>query len=294
MGLNRFKLYSELLKLEHTIFALPFGLSSIWILLKNFPSLEKIFFIILALISARTSGMALNRLLDKPWDEINPRTKFWPHARGLVKNWEIKIIVFLSLALFFFACSRINRLTLFLSPLVVFLLWFYPLAKRILYYPHLILGLIYFLIPVATDIALNEDVSLLSIFLGIAMGSWVSGFDILYSLQDYEFDRKVGLKSIPVKFGIEKSIKIARFLHVTTFVSLLLLGIFYSKTTWIYYLGLLLIALFLVYEHSLIKKDDLSKINKAFFTVNGFISLLFFFLIVINNWFYGLTMNSYK
>lgn len=287
--LKRLKLYSELLKLEHTIFALPFGFSSIWILIKEFPTWEKIFFILLALVSARTSGMAFNRLLDKPWDEINPRTKLWPHAQGLVKNWEIILIIFLSLFFFLFSCLQINQLTLYLSPLVIFLLCFYPLAKRLIYYPHLVLGLIYFLIPIAVDVALNEKISFLALLLGLAMGSWVSGFDILYSLQDFEFDKKVGLKSIPVKFGISNSLKIARLLHLLTFLSLLWVGILYSKTTWIYYVGLVLIALFLVYEHSLIKEHDLSKINKAFFTVNGFISLLFFVLVVINNWFYDLT-----
>ncbi|MCS7279421.1 MAG: putative 4-hydroxybenzoate polyprenyltransferase [Thermodesulfobacteriaceae bacterium] len=291
MGLKKLKLYSELLKLEHTIFALPFGLSSLWILSKELPSVKSLFFIILALISGRTLGMAFNRLLDKPWDEINPRTKIWPHAQGLVKNWEIKLIIFLSLFFFLFSCSQINKLTLILSPLVVLLLWFYPLAKRIIDYPHLVLGLVYFLIPVAVDIALNEEVSLLAVFLGIAMGTWVAGFDILYSLQDYEFDQKVGLKSLPVKLGISKALKIARFLHLLTLIFLLLLGKFYPKTTWIYYLGLLVISLFLIYEHRLIKENDLSKINKAFFTVNGFISLLFFLLIVFNNWFYSFKLS---
>lgn len=291
MGLKKLKLYSELLKLEHTIFALPFGLSSLWILSKELPSVKSLFFIILALISGRTLGMAFNRLLDKPWDEINPRTKIWPHAQGLVKNWEIKLIIFLSLFFFLFSCSQINKLTLILSPLVVLLLWFYPLAKRIIDYPHLVLGLVYFLIPVAVDIALNEKVSLLAVFLGIAMGTWVAGFDILYSLQDYEFDQKVGLKSLPVKLGISKALKIARFLHLLTLIFLLLLGKFYPKTTWIYYLGLLVISLFLIYEHRLIKENDLSKINKAFFTVNGFISLLFFLLIVFNNWFYSFKLS---
>lgn len=118
------------------------------------------------------------------------------------------------------------------------------------------------------------------------MACWVSSFDILYSLQDIEFDKKMGLKSIPVKFGIKNALSIAKFLHLITFFLLLLTGYFYPKTTWIYFVGLILIAIFLTYEHSLLKETDLSKINKAFFTVNGFISLIFFLVILINNLYY--------
>ena len=285
--LRRLKLYSELLKLEHTIFALPFGLASLWMLYKEFPSFEKISFILLALVSGRTLGMAFNRYIDKPFDEKNPRTRFWPHVSGLIKDWELKLIILLSLAVFIFSCYKINKLAFYLSPVVVFFLWFYPFAKRITYFPHLILGIIYFLIPIAIYIALNETISLLAIILGIAMASWVSGFDILYSLQDYEFDKSVGLKSIPVKFGIKNSLRIAKLFHLITFFSLIIAGLLYYKTTWIYYTGITLIAIFLTYEHSLIKENDLSKINKAFFTTNGFISIIFFLIIVINNYFYG-------
>lgn len=284
--LRRLKFYSELLKLEHTIFALPFGLASLWMLYKEFPSFEKISFILLALVSGRTLGMAFNRYIDKPFDEKNPRTRFWPHVSGLVKDRELKLIILLSLTVFILSCYKINKLAFYLSPIVVFFLWFYPFAKRITYFPHLILGIIYFLIPIAIDIALNETISLLAIILGIAMASWVSGFDILYSLQDYEFDKSVGLKSIPVKFGIKNSLKIAKLFHLITFFSLIIAGLLYYKTTWIYYTGITLIAIFLTYEHSLIKENDLSKINKAFFTTNGFISIIFFLIIVINNYFY--------
>ncbi len=285
---ERLKLYSELLKLEHTIFALPFGLASLLILYKKFPSWKKILYILLALIFARTLGMALNRLIDKPFDEKNPRTSIWPHAKGLVKDAEIKAIILLSAGLFVFCCYKINFLAFLLSPVVILSLFIYPFAKRFTYFPHFFLGLVYFLIPVAIDVALNEKISLNALFLGIAMACWVSGFDILYSLQDLEFDKKIGLKSIPVRFGIKNSLRIARFLHLTTFFSLILTGYFYPKTTWIYFVGLCLIAFFLAYEHSLIKENDLSKINKAFFTTNGFISIIFFLIIVVNNIYYSL------
>ena len=284
--MQKLKLYSELLKLEHTIFALPFGLASLLILYKNFPCWEKILYILFALVSARTLGMALNRLIDKPFDEKNPRTRFWPHVQGLVKDQEIKLIILLSALFFVFFCYKINYLAFYLSPVVIIFLFIYPFAKRFTYFSHFFLGLVYFLIPIAIDVALNEKISLIAIFLGIAMACWVSGFDILYSLQDLEFDRITGLKSIPVKFGIGKSLKIAKLLHLITFFSLLLTGYLYPKTTWIYFIGLILIALFLAYEHSLIKENDLSKINKAFFTTNGFISIIFFLVICLNNLYY--------
>jgi len=216
---EKFKLYSELLKLEHTIFALPFAFASIFILFKNFPSFQKLLYILFAFISARTLGMSINRLVDKPFDEKNPRTKLWPHVRGLVKDKEIKIIIFLSTILFIIFSYKINLLAFFLSPLVILSLIIYPYAKRFTYFPHLFLGLVYFLIPIAIDIALNERISLLAIFLGIAMATWVSGFDILYSLQDLEFDKTFGLKSIPVKFGIKIALKISKFLHFITFIN---------------------------------------------------------------------------
>lgn len=280
--LRKVKVYSELLKLEHTVFALPFGLASLILLYKEVPSFSKIILIILAMVLARTLGMALNRLIDKPFDALNPRTSLWPHVKGLIKDWELKIIILFSGASFVVCCYFINFLAFILSPLVILLLWFYPLAKRITYFPHFVLGLVYFLIPLAIDIAINERISLMAIFLGIGMGSWVSGFDILYSLQDYNFDKKIGLKSVAVKFGISKALKMAKFLHLVTFLSLLLCGVLHPKLTWIYFLGLFAISGFLVYEHSLIKENDLSKINKAFFTINGLISFVYLLVIILN------------
>jgi len=284
--LRRLKLYAELIKFEHTIFALPFALASLLILMKEFPPFKKLLLIVLALVFARTLGMAFNRWLDKEFDRLNPRTRLWPHASGLVKDWEIKGLILFSCLAFVITCAFINRLSLYLSPLVIILLFLYPLAKRITFYPHLVLGLVYFLIPIAVDVALNEAVSREAILLGIGMGFWVSGFDVLYSLQDYEFDRMHGLKSIPVRFGIKGALRLARIFHLITFLSLFLLGFLVKDLSYIYFSGLILIALFLYYEHSLISEKDLSKLNKAFFTVNGFISILFFIIILVDKVFF--------
>jgi len=162
----------------------------------------------------------------------------------------------------------------------LFLLWLYPYSKRFTYYPHLVLGAVYFLIPLGVDIALNSRISLDAVLLGFAMAFWVSGFDILYALQDLEFDLSHGVKSIPVKYGVEKALKISKLFHTFTFIFLLILGL--KSLGLIYLLGLIAIAFFLVYEHSLIKPNDLSKVNKAFFTTNGYISILFFIIVLLD------------
>jgi len=274
--------YLELVKFEHTIFALPFALASVILLYENTPSLWKLFWVILAFISARTAGMALNRLIDLPIDRLNPRTSQWVHAKGEVSEENIKRLIFLSIGLFLFSAFMINIYAFLLSPLVLFFLWLYPYAKRITYYPHLVLGAVYFLIPLAIDVSFNERISLNAIILGVAMAFWVAGFDILYALQDYEFDKTHGLKSIPVRFGIENSLWIARFFHLITFFALL--GLFFriDFLGLLYLFGLFGIALFLYYEHSLVKPHDLSKINKAFFTVNGYVSVIFFIVVLLD------------
>ncbi len=274
--------YLELVKFEHTIFALPFALSSVILLYEEIPSLWKLFWVILAFISARTAGMALNRLIDLPIDRLNPRTSQWVHAKGEVSEENIKRLIFLSIGLFLFSAFMINIYAFLLSPLVLFFLWLYPYAKRITYYPHLVLGAVYFLIPLAIDVSFNERISLNAIILGVAMAFWVAGFDILYALQDYEFDKTHGLKSIPVRFGIENSLWIARFFHLITFFALL--GLFFriDFLGLLYLFGLFGIALFLYYEHSLVKPHDLSKINKAFFTVNGYVSVIFFIVVLLD------------
>ncbi len=280
--MEKIRYYAELVKFEHTIFALPFALASVLLLAKDFPSFWKLLWILIALVSARTLGMASNRLIDEPFDRLNPRTKSWPLVSGALSKEDVKRLIILSGGLFVISTLFINFLAFLLSPVVIVLLWIYPYSKRFTYFPHLFLGLVYLLIPIAVDVALNASISLNALILGIAMASWVAGFDILYSLQDYEFDREQGLKSIPVRFGIEKALRFARGFHAITFLSLLILGFRHPDLGFIYFLGLLLLSAFLVYEHKLIRPNDLSKINKAFFTVNGYVSILFFITVLLD------------
>ncbi len=280
--MQKVKALADTIKFEHTIFALPFALASLLLLVDRIPPLSKIVLIILALVLARMAGMAFNRWLDYEIDKKNPRTRNWAHIRGEIPLEWVKLLAVFSSAAFIVVSALINTLAFILSPVVVFLLWFYPLAKRITHFPHLVLGVVYFLIPVAVDIAVNGRVSLLAIVLGLAMATWVAGFDILYALQDYEFDKRHGVKSLPVKLGIEGAIRVARMLHLLTFIFLLLVGFLHPKMGIIYFVGLLLLAVFLYYEHRLVKPNDLSKVNKAFFTVNGWVSVLYFLIVLLD------------
>ncbi len=285
--INKIKTYLELIKFSHTIFAIPFGLSAVFIIQNGIPSVEKIFWILMALIFARTAGMAFNRYIDVPIDKMNPRTKNWPSAKGEVKPWEMMALGVVSSILFMYCAYRLNMLAFWLSPVVILLLLIYPAGKRFTQYVHLILGAVYFLIPVAVSIALKGYVEISAVMLGLAMAFWVSGFDILYALQDYEFDRSFGIYSIPAKYGVKKALLIARVFHLLTFIFILLTGTMANLGV-IYFIGVFVLSGFLLYEHLLIKENDLSKINKAFFTVNGFVSIIYMIFVIADIYLGGL------
>lgn len=281
--MSNLKEIRELIKFEHTIFALPFGISAFFLLSHSF-DLWKFVLIIIALILVRTDAMTMNRLSDLDLDRLNPRTKDWPHAKGSVSLLQMKSLIFITSYLFIFISLLLNKLAFLLSPLVLLSIYIYPKAKRFTYMPHIYLGVVYFLIPIGTDIALNSHVSEEAILLGLAMGFWVSGFDMLYALQDYEFDIEHGVKSIAVWLGKEGAIYVARVFHLFTFLFLLWLYFVDNRLDIFYLIGLMLIAMFLIYEHRLIKPNDLSKLNKAFFTINGYISIVFMLLIIMSLW----------
>ena len=279
--IKKIKAYADLIKLTHTIFALPFVFSAILIVERGLPFLDKLIWILVAVISGRTAGMTFNRFFDLPFDKLNPRTKNWASVKGLVKPFEILILAIVSSTILILSAYQLNKLAFYLSPVALVLLILYPLGKRFTNFVHLLLGAVYFIIPIAVEVALKGEISPSTVFLGLGMAFWVAGFDIFYALQDIEFDRKVGLHSIPVKFGIRKAILFARIFHTLTFIFLILTGIYGNLGT-IYYIGLIILTAFLIYEHNLIKENDLSKINRAFFTVNGFISILYMIFVALD------------
>ena len=279
--INKIKVYSELIKFEHTIFAIPFVFSAVFIVEKGIPDLYKIFWILIASISGRTAGMSFNRFFDLPFDKLNPRSKNWASVRGVVKSGEILSLAIISSLVLVYSAYKLNKLAFYLSPVAIILLVIYPLGKRFTNYVHLILGAVYLIIPIAVSVALKGDIFLSTVFLGVAMAFWVAGFDIFYSLQDMDFDKKVGLHSIPAKYGIKNAIIFARIFHILTFIFLVLTGLS-ANLGLIYYIGLFILTGFLIYEHNLIKENDLSKINVAFFTINGYISILYMFFVAMD------------
>lgn len=284
--LNKTKTYLELVKFSHVIFALPFAFSAALMVEKGLPSLEKMIWIGLAMIFARTAGMAFNRYIDLPIDRLNPRTQKWSSVSGQVKPLEIMILGLFSSIAFMYSTYNLNMLSFWLSPVVILLLLLYPAGKRFTDYVHLILGTIYFLIPIAVSVALKGSIELSMVALGIGMAFWVAGFDILYALLDMQFDREYGIHSMPARFGIRKSLIFARIFHLITLIFIVISG-YLGNMGYIYFLGVFFLSMFLLYEHKLVREDDLSKINKAFFTVNGFVSIIFFIFVLLDLFIHG-------
>ncbi|OGL39719.1 MAG: 4-hydroxybenzoate octaprenyltransferase [Candidatus Schekmanbacteria bacterium RIFCSPHIGHO2_02_FULL_38_11] len=278
--LKEIKTFFTDIKIEHTVFALPFAVMSAFIASEGIPQKEKIFWIIIAMIGARSWAMAFNRVADSGLDAVNPRTKNRAIPSGLLSKQKMWVFGIFSILIFEFAAYSLNRLAFILSPLALLIISFYSYTKRFTSLSHLFLGLSLSIAPVGAWVAIREEISIVSAELALAVMLWTAGFDILYSLQDLDFDRTYGLYSIPKKIGVKNSLTLSKSLHILT-VLILFSVIFFSFLGKIYLLGVILSSFFLIYEHLLIKENDLSKINKAFFNMNGIVSLtLMFFTIV--------------
>ena len=273
------------IKIQHTIFALPFAIMSAFIAAKGFPQTEKIIWIVVCMVGARSAAMAFNRVLDARFDAKNPRTqdRALPAGRVDIRSYWLFLIV--SSAIFIFAANMLNSLAFYLSPVALLIVFFYSFTKRFTAYSHFWLGLAIAISPVGAWVAIREEISFSSLILGAAVIFWLVGFDILYSCMDVEFDRSSGLKSIPQKFGIENALRIAFASHGVMVLFLLGLLLFGGQLGVLYSIGVVLVAILLFYEHSLVRPDDLSKINIAFFNMNGIISLgLMVFVIIDCMW----------
>ncbi|MCS7083719.1 MAG: putative 4-hydroxybenzoate polyprenyltransferase [Aquificaceae bacterium] len=243
--------FAKLTKIEHTIFALPFLISSIALLYGSFP--DKTLMLTLAFLSARLTGMALNRLIDLEIDKLNPRMRAEVHVKGELSKSQIEGFTSFTISLFIFSCAFINLYTLFLAWVVLIALWVYPYAKRYTNYPHFVLGFIYFLVPIAVEVSLKEGVSIGGIVLGIAMASFVSGFDILYALLDRDFDIKFKIGSIPAKHGVRSALIISSYLHIITFVSLFSLVFILDNLGIVYSIGVFIFCSKLIYKQLIFK-----------------------------------------
>jgi len=275
---TKFTTLLEMIKFSHTVFALPFALmGAVLAALANNrpPTFGQIFWICLAMAGARTVAMGLNRIIDARIDAQNPRTAERHIPAGKVSYLEAWGLVGGALALLLFAAWMLNPLCLTLAPIAVGFLVLYSFCKRFTSLAHVVLGICLAAAPLGAWIALRGSIGWPAIVLALAVLLWVSGFDIFYSLQDVEFDRSQGLYSIPVWVGVEKAISIVRFFHVGMMILLFNL-LFTPGLGWIYLSGLLVVSAMLVYEHMLVRADDLSKLDAAFFNMNGYISVTIF------------------
>jgi len=265
----------EMIKWEHSIFALPFALCGAMLAAGGWPPLHQLLWIIVAMVAARSAAMAFNRWADAAIDAANPRTSTRALPAGHLSPAFVVTFVVISSAVFVLAASQLNRLTLLLSPVALAVLLLYSYTKRVTRWSHLVLGFALGIAPSAAWIAVRGSLDPRILLLTAAVTFWVGGFDVLYACQDYDFDRSAGLHSVPRYIGIRGSLWIARVFHLIMIGFLIALVLLFGLGK-IAALGILAVILLLLYEHSLVKADDLSKLNAAFFTMNGVISVLFF------------------
>jgi len=269
---QKISVFLEMIKFSHTIFALPFALTGAFLAARGIPSAMQLFWIVLAMVGARTAAMGLNRLIDAGIDARNPRTAGRAIPAGLIGRGATLVFIIASMALLLVAAAQLNPLCLKLAPLAVFFLVLYSYCKRFTALAHVVLGICLAAAPIGAWIAIRGTVELSALILGGIVLFWVAGFDILYALQDLEFDREAGLHSIPVALGINGSLWAARLFHLVMIMLLALLwklvplGGFFGS-------GIVVVVVMLAYEHWLLRRGDLTKLDAAFFNMNGYISI---------------------
>ena len=267
--------FGRMIKFSHSIFALPFAFSGAALAAAQAGiSVAQVAWITLAMVGARSAAMGFNRLADRHLDAANPRTSGRELPQGVVSPTAVGLLVVISSAALAFSAWQLNPLCLYLSPLVLAVLFFYSLCKRFTWASHLVLGLSLGGAPLGAWIAVTGSIAWPPILLGLAVLLWVAGFDIFYACQDYEHDISVGLHSIPARFGIERALVMARVLHLLAVVMMVLVGRS-AGLNMVYWVGVGAIAVLLLYEHRLVRSDDLTRVNMAFFNLNAVISVLY-------------------
>jgi 4-hydroxybenzoate polyprenyltransferase len=270
----RLRIYASFVRFSHSVFALPFALAGALLASRLVPlTLERVGWIVACMVAARSAAMGFNRLVDARWDAGNPRTASRELPRGLMSRREAIGFVVASSLVFVWCAAQLGWLCLVLSPVALAIVFWYSLAKRYTSYTQLFLGLAMAVAPVGGWIAAGGPMRVEPWLLGLAIGSWVAGFDVLYACQDLEFDRRAGLRSIPVRFGLRRSIVISRALHLLTVIALAAVG-YVAGLGGVYAAGVLLVALLLIYEQSLVSATDLSRVKRAF-DLNGWVGILY-------------------
>jgi 4-hydroxybenzoate polyprenyltransferase len=276
---SRLATYASFVRFSHSVFALPFALTGALLALHRIGDWSlanvgwRIFWIVIAMVAARSAAMGFNRLVDASYDALNPRTAMRELPRGVMSKGEARMFVVVSAIIFVVAASRLSTLCLILSPVALAIVFWYSLAKRVTSYTQLFLGLAMAVAPVGGWLAAGGRGGWEPWLLGLAIGTWVGGFDVLYACQDLEFDRSHGLRSIPVRFGVAQSLLISRAMHVITIMCLVALA-WVAPLGAVYLAGVAGVTVLLVYEQSLVSEHDLSRVKKAF-DLNGYVGILY-------------------
>jgi 4-hydroxybenzoate polyprenyltransferase len=276
---QRLVTYASFVRFSHSVFALPFALTGALLALHRIGDWSlgnvgwRVLWIVVAMVAARSAAMGFNRLVDASYDALNPRTAMRELPRGAMTRREAIVFVLVSSAVFVFAAWRISTLCLILSPVALAIVFWYSVAKRVTSYTQLFLGLAMAVAPVGGWLAAGGRGGWEPWLLGLAIGTWVGGFDVLYACQDLDFDRAHGLRSIPVRFGVARSLAISRAMHVITVGCLLALA-WTASLGGIYLAGVIGVAALLVYEQSLVSEHDLSQVKRAF-DLNGYVGILY-------------------
>jgi 4-hydroxybenzoate polyprenyltransferase len=269
--------FFRLIRFSHTIFALPFALGALIVAAHGLPSLRTLLLVVICMVFARTAAMLFNRLIDWSLDQRNPRTA----SRHLLISKSAAIVLLaLSSAGFILAAAAINRLSLLLAPVALAIIFFYSVTKRFTSATHFFLGLALAIAPVGAWIAQTGHIDLAPLVLGAGVICWVAGFDLIYATQDYDFDRREGIRSLVAKLGIARSLRLAQLLHLLTFAALIAFGLV-ARLGAVYYCAMLIVAAALFYEHKT-EKLDLVGINRAFFHSNAFVSAVFLLAVCVD------------
>ncbi|MFZ5774560.1 MAG: UbiA-like polyprenyltransferase [Thermodesulfobacteriota bacterium] len=271
----KIKILLEMIKFEHTVFALPFALMGAFLARRGVPDGATFGWVVLAMTGARTAAMGFNRIADRNFDAANPRTADRAIPAGSVRLIEAWGMVVVSAALFFFACANLNPLTLWLSPLALGLTFLYSLTKRFTWLCHVVLGVALAFSPLGGWVAVRGELAGFPWVLSLGVICWVAGFDTVYACLDADFDRAAGLFSLPARFGRERAFRLAVALHVVAFLLFVATGMAANLNAY-YYTGVALTAAALFYQHLVVNPKDLSRIQLSFFTMNGLISLTLF------------------
>ncbi len=280
---KKVRIILEIIKFEHTVFALPFALLSALVAARGIPEGRTLGWILVAMVGARSAAMAFNRIADLHYDALNPRTANRALPRGVLPVGQVTMFTVASSAVFVSAAWQLNPLCFALSPVALVWIFAYSYTKRFTSLSHLWLGLSLGIAPVGAWLAVRGQFDLVPVLLSLAVMLWTAGFDIIYSLQDVEFDRRVGLRSLPQTLGEARALWLSRLMHMGMVGILLAVGQM-AQLSWGYYAGVAVAGTLIAYEQSLVKPHDLSRVNLAFFTLNGWVSVLLFLFTLMDWW----------